>query len=43
MYTSIMAVTVIELFVWVVASIEVAAVIKALAFFLCIHYKNRRI
>ncbi|KAF2229780.1 hypothetical protein EV356DRAFT_455175 [Viridothelium virens] len=39
-YTSIMAVTVIELFVWVIVSIEVAAASKALAFFVCIIYED---
>ena len=40
-YTSIMAVTVIELFVWVVVSVEVAAASKMLAFFLCILHEKR--
>ncbi|KAL9084539.1 MAG: hypothetical protein Q9165_008042 [Trypethelium subeluteriae] len=39
-YTSIMAVTVIELFVWVLVSIEVAAASKALAFFVCMIYED---
>lgn len=40
-YTSIMAVTVIELFLWVVVSIAVTAASKILAFFLCMAVEKR--
>ena len=40
-YTSIMAVTAIELFVWVVVSIAVTAASKFLAFFLCMAVEKR--
>lgn len=41
-YTSIMAVTVIELFVWVMTSVAVTAASKLLAFFLCMTLEKRR-
>lgn len=41
-YTSIMAVTVIELFVWVMTSVAVTAASKLLAFFLCMAVERRR-
>lgn len=40
-YTSIMAVTVIELFLWVVISIAATAISKLLAFFLCMAVEKR--
>ena len=43
-YASIMAVTVIELTVWVLVSVAVAAAYKLLAFFLCMyHEKNLKL
>lgn len=40
-YTSIMAVTVIELFVWVMTSVAVTAASKLLGFFLCMAAEKR--
>jgi len=39
-YTSIMAVTVIELFVWVCASVGAATLMRLLAFYLCMCYED---
>lgn len=41
-YTSIVAVTVIELFVWVAVSVSVTFASKFLAFFLCVMVERRR-
>ncbi len=40
-YTSIMAVTVIELFVWVCVSVGAAISMRLLAFYLCMCYEDK--